>query len=801
MKRSGLFSFLVLTVFAFTGCNVAIIDADKDDESKIIKDAPAQEVALTDLIASRKEGSTIKLTSNVTVEENSTINIDKKITIVGSSDFDLKNSSINIKASGVSLKNMKNISTLTVDEAVADGDFYLDNVKAQSMQVNGGGENSGHFSGCSFAVVNVNYQGVRLVFETECHIVVIDIFHGCHIYAKGKRSHFGHCHVRPGVDKVRLEGKTCIENVVTNSDAEHGKPVIQAESDTVEISKACDVDQDGNISEINVTTNSDEVPLPFFEELTDEEVTQIGQAIQNASLEDLTPAEEEEETFLNINNRGTLDLENGSYGIVARFTTPDNVNQINVYRSEHGKNEFYLIGFLTRESKRKLSTSTFFNDYYVEAGKAYDYYANFISNGNNNYVLTTETDTLTAINGRGLFKLPDNLVFNYNPADYTLNIDGDISVDIGQNLNCLQYGLYLKEKGTTPEFATVESSLFSYIFYSKDARNGPVLDTYAISFVKPEDIGAELEIHKAKVNARYTKSDFSSGWTSIPTDAIGGTGFTDNVITINAEDLPGQIELTEAGVKFSADTSMISDFDVCRIQFKAFHNYNDSYVTYSNNGTLSSAAIAYSRVSWIDPYYDGGERPNTKINFYTYDSNLSTTYARLTISCYMTIPQSFSSGLSLRNDLVYTYDEENRSATLNAENSSQLFTKEFTAPQDITLLVDGAERNFNLSTSDLEVLQGLTDIDYTNKPSVTFRVSDGQYRSTNLGTNASIVDRGALYPYRTQVRGTYISMVNEETPLRVQYYFVEDSLNFLPGLPSPIKVTSPVSEEDTEPNP
>ena len=799
MKRSGLFSFLVLTVFGFTGCNVAIIDADKDDESKIIKEAPAEEVALTELIASRKEGSTIKLTSNVTVEENSTINIDKKITIVGSSDFDLKNSSINIKASGVSLKNMKNISTLTVDEAVADGDFYLDNVKAQSMQVNGGGENSGHFSGCSFAVVNVNYQGVRLVFETECHIVVIDIFHGCHIYAKGKRSHFGHCHVRPGVDKVRLEGKTCIENVVTNSDAEHGKPVIQAESDTVEISKACDVDQDGNISEINVTTNSDEVPLPFFEELTDEEVTQIGQAIQNASLEDLTPAEEEEETFLNINNRGTLDLENGSYGIVARFTTPDNVSQINVYRSEHGKNEFYLVGFYRTESRRKLSPSTFFNDYYVEPGKAYDYYANFISNSNNNYVGTSETDTLTAINGRGLFKLPDNLVFNYNPADYTLNIDGDISVDIGQNLNCLQYGLYLKEKGTTPEFATVESTLFSYISYTKDARKGPVIDTYTISFVKPEDMGAELEIHKAKVNAKYTKNDFNTTWTSIPTDAIGGTGFTDNVITINAEELPGQIELTEAGVKFSADTSMISGFDVTRIQFKAVHNYNDSYIVYSNNANQTEA-IAYSRVSWTDPNYDGGEHPNARITFQTYYSELKTNYTKLNIYCYMTIPQSFSSGLSLKDNLALTYDEENRSATLNAENSSQLFTKEFTAPQDITLLVDGAERNFNLSTSDLEVLQCLTDIDYTNKPSVTFRVSDGQYRSTNLGTNAKIVDMGALYPYRTQVRGNYISMVNGETPLRVQYYFVEDSLNFLPGLPSPIRVTSP-AEEDTEPNP
>ena len=799
MKRSGLFSFLVLTVFGFTGCNVAIIDADKADESKITKDAPDEKVALTELIANQKEGSTITLTSNVTVEENSTINIDKKITIVGSSDFDLKNSSINIKASGVSLKNMKNISTLTVDEAVADGDFYLDNVKAQSMQVNGGGENSGHFSGCSFAVVNVNYQGVRLVFETECHIVVIDIFHGCHIYAKGKRSHFGHCHVRPGVDKVRLEGKTCIENVVTNSDAEHGKPVIQAESDTVEISKACDVDQNGTISEINVTTNSDEVPLPFFEELTNEEVTQIGQAIQNASLEDLTPAEEEEETFLNINNRGTLDLENGSYGIVARFTTPDNVNQINVYRSEHGKNEFYLIGFLTRESKRKLSTSTFFNDYYVESGKAYDYYANFISNQNNNYVLTTETDTLTAINGRGLFKLPDNLVFNYNPADYTLNIDGDISVDIGQNLNCLQYGLYLKEKGTTPEFATVESTLFSYISYTKDARKGPVIDTYTISFVKPEDMGAELEIHKAKVNAKYTKNDFNTTWTSIPTDAIGGTGFTDNVITINAEELPGQIELTEAGVKFSADTSMISGFDVTRIQFKAVHNYNDSYIVYSNNANQTEA-IAYSRVSWIDPNYDAGEHPNARITFQTYYSELKTNYTKLNIYCYMTIPQSFSAGLSLKDSLAFTYDEENRSATLNAENSSQLFNKKFTAPQDITLLVDGAERNFNLSTSDLEVLQCLTDVDYTNKPSVTFRVSDGQYKSTNLGTNAKIVDMGALYPYRTQVRGNYISMVNGETPLRIQYYFVEDSLNFLPGLPSPIRVTSP-AEEDTEPNP
>ena len=77
MKRSGLFSFLVLTVFGFTGCNVAIIDADKDDESKIIKEAPSEEVALTELIANQKEGSTITLSKNVTVEENSTINIDK----------------------------------------------------------------------------------------------------------------------------------------------------------------------------------------------------------------------------------------------------------------------------------------------------------------------------------------------------------------------------------------------------------------------------------------------------------------------------------------------------------------------------------------------------------------------------------------------------------------------------------------------------------------------------------------------------------------------------------------------------
>ena len=245
---------------------------------------------------------------------------------------------------------------------------------------------------------------------------------------------------------------------------------------------------------------------------------------------------------------------------------------------------------------------------------------------------------------------------------------------------------------------------------------------------------------------------------------------------------------------------MISGFDVTRIQFKAVHNYNDSYIVYSNNANQTEA-IAYSRVSWIDPNYDAGEHLNARITFQTYYSELKTNYTKLNIYCYMTIPQSFSAGLSLKDSLAFTYDEENRSATLNAENSSRLFTKEFTAPQDITLLVDGAERNFNLSTSDLEVLQCLTDIDYTNKPSVTFRVSDGQYRSTNLGTNAKIVDMGALYPYRTQVRGNYISMVNGETPLRVQYYFVEDSLNFLPGLPSPIRVTSPVSEEDTEPNP
>ena len=107
--------FLVLcAVFA----TVVLFGCSNDDDGS---DTPEQK-SVVELIASAKDGDTVLMTKG-TLSDNESILIDKRITLSGGeTQFDAKGATITITKAGVTVKNIKNIKELIVEESVGDGD-------------------------------------------------------------------------------------------------------------------------------------------------------------------------------------------------------------------------------------------------------------------------------------------------------------------------------------------------------------------------------------------------------------------------------------------------------------------------------------------------------------------------------------------------------------------------------------------------------------------------------------------------------------------------------------------------------
>ena len=139
MKRK-LFSLVtgvcVLFGIMFSGCSNG--NSDNDDRIGSVK--------FEERLKSAKSGDTIDIIEeNIVITENASYTIEKPLTVKNGA---MKNASFTVKSTGVTFDGLTDISKLTVDESVGDGDFTLQNCGiVNDVYINGGGSNSVHVSG------------------------------------------------------------------------------------------------------------------------------------------------------------------------------------------------------------------------------------------------------------------------------------------------------------------------------------------------------------------------------------------------------------------------------------------------------------------------------------------------------------------------------------------------------------------------------------------------------------------------------------------------------------------------------
>ncbi len=787
MKR-----FIVSAVIAFSGflllsCNFEIVDVNKDHfKSDSSSKTP---VALETLLASAESGSTVNLTSNVIVTEDSEITIDKKLTLKASKSFDMKNSSINIAVPSVELKNLKNVNTVTIEDGVGDGDFTLTDCEIETLTVNGGGDHSGHLSSCRVAKLNAAYDSVRLVLEKGSYILCVEVYYSCYIcvpvltvsyvYVRNVRVH-------DSAASLRLGGRLSIDNLITHSSGGN-KPVVLTESDEIEISKAGDYGAGGTLGPAHIESANDEEPVPFYEEFTSGEFESIEEFINDVSFDDFETIESQQE--INIDKSGSLTLMNSGYGILVKALPPENVSQINIFRSEHLKNEYYMIGFYRTESKRKLISAMSFTDYYVEEGKAYDYYVDYRTSLNNHSAGISETDSLTATGGRGLLHFNDTLTVSFDPSTFTFSMSGDDSIETPENLYQRNLGFYLKKAGEEAHTSTVESTNYSYISFTRTnymtAGENPVIDavnSQTVGFVSSDLIGQELELYKAKVNMTVLKNDIRATWTSLPTDCQGGAGFTDNKITFNEEILPALISDCPEGVKWEFHLDRQSNSGISQVNFKTERDFDLCSQTVKT--ATASQELQLTSFEGIEKNLTPGKKCRFTINFNAWTPLQNTTRTLLAISIYHS-PANGSGDVRLASGVKSTFDSFTNDISINAGEDS-ILTGGYILPETLNYSINGADAEFTKSNA-TQVNYQFSDTEYLNKKTVSFSILNGVYFTNMLYRLGAYVEK-PLYPLKTQVYANYSFTDLSDNNFIVQKVVTEDALNYIPGVPEPLRI-------------
>ncbi len=216
MKK--LISILCATVALslFTSCS------DTTNNTTTIQDSTP--VTLQEKLNSANSGSTIDLSSNnIIISENSSYIVDKAITL---KNGNLKNSSIEINITGVTLENLENISNISVSEAVENGEFTIENCKnIETMAVLGGGENSIHINGTEIKNLSVSKRNVRIVLDetsensaqsgSKSKITYTYLYSDCKFDSKNSESSFGTVFVSDAIENLEFKGYTQIKKLIS----------------------------------------------------------------------------------------------------------------------------------------------------------------------------------------------------------------------------------------------------------------------------------------------------------------------------------------------------------------------------------------------------------------------------------------------------------------------------------------------------------------------------------------------------------------------------------------------------------
>lgn len=197
------------------------------------------------------------------IADGASLEIKKAITVTGGdSQYDLKGAKVTVKAPGVVLKNVKNISELIVDESVGDGDFTMSNCEVAKLTVNGGGSNSIHADSVKIAAVTIAKAGVRFVMEGTTAVASVDIQAACTLDSTSPTAVIATVNIAAAVPAITVKGKTNLTNLVASS----ADFKITVASNDVVVAAAVVKTADGKITAVNVEAADGvtvkEIPLP-----------------------------------------------------------------------------------------------------------------------------------------------------------------------------------------------------------------------------------------------------------------------------------------------------------------------------------------------------------------------------------------------------------------------------------------------------------------------------------------------------------------------------------------------------------
>ena len=272
MKKLSFLVSCVLALALMFGCS-------NDDSTS--SDSPEQK-SVQELITAATPNSIVLITAGK-LAENTSLSITKPITLSGGeTQYDAKGVTITISVPNVTVKNIKNIKELIVEESVGDGDVFINSCQIVTATIKGGGSNSVHFINSTVAIMNSFKKSVHLILEDICRVFTMSIQSACQIEALNAQTIIKNIVVDKSVDEVTVSGKTKIESLVTNSDTNSTKTTIKVDSDTVTIQKAANKKEDasGNVTVESIATSGTSSVTP--KTMTKDEVTQTEQSSDTA---------------------------------------------------------------------------------------------------------------------------------------------------------------------------------------------------------------------------------------------------------------------------------------------------------------------------------------------------------------------------------------------------------------------------------------------------------------------------------------------------------------------------------------
>lgn len=214
-------------------------------------------------------GSTVNLSDGEFVlNENESIVINGAQSITGGdSKFDMKGAVITVKAAGVNLSNLTNVSEIIVASEVGDGDFTLNGSDVTKLTVNGGGANSVHINNAVVASVSVSKEGVRIVLEGATTVAALEIKANCALdKGEGSTAVVASLTIADSVTEIEFKATitiTNVEKIPATVTIEAPEGVTVPESVTTAKEKAAAGDE-----EKNDTDSSDSNPEPEPEQNT-----------------------------------------------------------------------------------------------------------------------------------------------------------------------------------------------------------------------------------------------------------------------------------------------------------------------------------------------------------------------------------------------------------------------------------------------------------------------------------------------------------------------------------------------------